>query len=145
MKCLALGYDYVMLGKLFSQTYEACGEIRTHIVVGDNNDIYADNNILSVDKTAVNFYGNFKKVFLERKYYGMSSELGQIDISGGANKNPEGISTWVQIKWPLNELKDIIESSLRSAMSYTNSTNLQTFKDSEFKQMSPREFELYYK
>ena len=55
------------------------------------------------------------------------------------------ISTWVQIKWPLNELKDIIESSLRSAMSYTNSTNLQTFKDSEFKQMSPREFELYYK
>ena len=145
VKCLALGYDCVMVGKLFSQTYEACGEIRTHIITADGSDIYADNNILSINKNAVHFSGNFQKAFLERKYYGMSSKLGQIDISGGASKNPEGISTWVQIKWPLNELKNIIESSLRSAMSYTNSTDLQTFKDSDFKQMTHREFELYYK
>ena len=44
-----------------------------------------------------------------------------------------------------SELKNMIESSLRSAMSYTNSTDLQTFKDSDFKQMTHREFELYYK
>lgn len=153
IKCIALGYDYVMLGKMFAQTFEACGEIRTHIETTDGKDIYADNNILMVErpsdnlkKTPVHFLGCFKQAYLERKYYGMASEQGQRDISGGVTKNPEGIDTWVQIKWPLNTLKDMIESALRSAMSYTDSHNISIFNTwCDFKQMSKTEFDAYYK
>lgn len=152
VKCLALGYDYVMCGKLFAQTYEACGEIRTHIETADGKDIYADNNILSLARTVdgtkrlpVRFSGCFKKAYLERKYYGMASEQGQKDISGGVHKNPEGIETWVQIKWPVSTLKDMIESALRSSMSYTNSTNLAEFAESDFRIMTKSEFDSYNK
>ena len=72
IKCLALGADYVMMGKLFAQCEEACGERGL-----------ANPNM--------------------RKYYGMASEQGQKDISGGVNKNHEGIETWVPIKYTLEQ------------------------------------------
>lgn len=145
VKCIALGYDYVMIGKMFAQTYEACGEFRTHIITADGHDLYADNNILSVNRQPVHFKGNFEKAFLERHYYGMASEQGQKDISGGANKNPEGTDIWVKIEWPLEKLNMIMESVFRSAMSYTDSADLRAFKESVFKQISPAEFNAYYK
>ena len=59
IKCLAIGYDYVMMGKCFAECEEACGEV------------------------AVLPEGKF------RCYYGMASLKGQEMISGSATKNPE--------------------------------------------------------
>lgn len=116
VKCLALGADYVMLGRVFAQCEEACG-----------NKKYIDG-----------------KVF--REYYGMASNQGQLDISGGITKHSEGISTLVPITTNLSEVCYDIESALRSAFSYTNSRNLKEFKENvQIDIQSMNEFKSYYK
>ena len=157
IKCLALGYDYVMMGKLFAITNAACGEVRTHIKTHNDEDIYINYNIMEYEKPEEedpkrdfkpNVYGDFKNATLERKYYGMASEQGQIDISGGACKNPEGIETWVPIEWTLSEFRAKFEAALRSTMSYVDATSLIEFiksGDTQYAPMSKSEFNAYYK
>lgn len=113
IKCLALGADYVMMGKLFAQCEEACGAV---------------------------------DAFHNRKYYGMASEQGQKDISGGVHKNAEGIETWVPIKYTLNEFLDKFEAALRSCMSYCGAHNLDEFiGEVHWEPMTECEFKSYYK
>lgn len=115
IKCLALGADYVMMGKLFAQTEEACGEI--------------SNRPLPM-----------------RQYYGMASEQGQKDISGGVHKNAEGIETWIPIKYTLNEFLDKFEAALRSCMSYCGTHSLDEFIGKvRWEPMTEVEFRSYYK
>lgn len=145
IKCLALGFDYVMIGRLFAQSTEACGEIRTHIKTHNGEDIYMNYDIINIYNNA-RISGDFKEAYLERKYYGMASEQGQIDISGGANKNPEGIETWVKIEYRLSEFKKRFEAALRSTMSYVNAHTLKELQtNTEYATMSISEFKSYYK
>ena len=99
IKCLALGADYVMMGKTFAQCEEACGKV-------------------------ININGQ-----RHHEYYGMASAKGQVDISGGCKKNPEGIITTVPIIGDLDSYCNKFESVLRSAMSYTGAHNLEEFKN----------------
>lgn len=145
IKCLALGFDYVMIGKLFAQSVEACGEVRTHIKTHNGEDVYVNYDILNAYKDS-RISGDFKEVTLERKYYGMASEQGQVDISGGACKNPEGIETWVKIEYRLEEFKKKFEAALRSTMSYVDAHNLKELQTkTEYAPMSISEFKSYYK
>ncbi len=114
--CLALGYDYVMIGKLFAQCEEACGQ------------------------TIITEKGKM------RKYYGMASEQGQIDISGGAHKNPEGIETFVPVITTLAGFTTKFEAALRSSMSYVGAHNLEEFRtNTKYEYMTEAEFRAYYK
>lgn len=116
IKCLALGYDYVMMGSCFAQCKEACG--KTQIING----------------------------ITYREYYGMASEQGQQDISGGIHKNPEGILTYKEVNTTLEEFTKKFEASLKSAMSYTGAHNLNEFRtNTRWDIMSPEEFKAYYK
>lgn len=145
IKCLALGFDYVMMGKIFAQSDVSCGDIRTTIITNNNDKVHINFNVFDVSDK-VNFSGNFKEVYLERKYYGMASEQGQIDISGGANKNPEGIETWVKIEYPIGEIKTKFEAALRSTMSYIGAEKLIDLpKKTKYMPMSISEFKSYYK
>ena len=115
IKCLAIGYDYVMMGKQFAQCEEACGE----------------RNLANPNM---------------RKYYGMASEQGQIDISGGFYKNPEGIETLIEVNTNLKEYTTKFEAALRSTMSYTGAHNLKEFRsNTQYDIMSIEEFKSYYK
>lgn len=126
IKCLALGADYVMMGKLFAQCDEACGEVRTRLI----------NDPLPFGKSSV----------VERRYYGMASTQGQKDISGGANKNPEGIETWIPIKYTYDEFITKFEAALRSCMSYCNASSLKEFIGQvDYMAMTESEFKSYYK
>lgn len=116
VKCLALGADYVMMGRIFAQCEEACGNIK-----------YIDN-----------------KVF--REYYGMASNQGQLDISGGITKHSEGVSTLVPITTSLSEVCYDIDSALRSAFSYVGARNLCEFRRLvQIDIQSMNEFKSYYK
>lgn len=116
MVCLGIGYDYVMIGKMFAQCEEACGQC------------------------IVTEHGKM------RKYYGMASEQGQIDISGGANKSPEGIETFVPVIMTLNTFTTKFEAALRSSMSYAGAHNLKEFRErTKYEIMSESEFKSYYK
>ena len=127
IKALAIGYDYVMMGKCFAECEEACGETKSEYI-----------SLPSVKEKK-------KREIKYRKYYGMASEQGQIDISGGCTKNPEGVETWIPIITTLNAFVIRFEAALRSTMSYTGATTLEKFHDSEYDIQSIEEFKSYYK
>ena len=117
IKALAIGADYIMLGKIFAMSEEACGKVI--------------------------FNHNGERV---RKYYGMSTKKAQAEISGEATKTAEGIETLVPIKYTLAGWCDNFISYLRSAMSYCNSRTLDEFrKNAHIEQISASSFNAYYK
>lgn len=139
IKCLALGYDYVMVGKLFAKTKEACGEKRVKITTSKSDVLY----LYEIDST---LEGDIKSIEYERLYYGMASEMGQCAISKGKYKNPEGIETWVKIDSSLEDFKKKFDAALRSTMSYVNATNLYEIRNrTQYVPMSSSEFKSYYK
>ena len=127
IKALAIGYDYVMMGKCFAECKEACGETKSEYI-----------SLPSV-------YDQEKREIKYRKYYGMASEQGQIDISGGCTKNPAGVETWIPIITTLDAFVIRFEAALRSTMSYTGATTLEKFHDSKYDIQSIEEFKSYYK
>ena len=117
IKALAIGADYVMLGKVFAMSEEACGEVVPTIE------------------------GKYM-----RRYYGMSTKKAQVEISGEATKTAEGIETLVPIKYTLAGWCDNFISYLRSAMSYCNSrTLIELKKNARIEQISTNSFQAYYK
>lgn len=117
IKALALGADYVMLGRIFAMSEEACGETVT----------------ISPDQR-------------RRKYYGMSTKKAQSEFGNTELKTAEGIETLVPIKYTLAGWCDNFISYLRSAMSYCNSKNLNEFKKNAItKQISNNSFNSYFK
>ena len=117
IKALAIGADYVMLGKVFAMSEEACGEVVPTIE------------------------GKYM-----RRYYGMSTKKAQVEISGEATKTAEGIETLVPIKYTLAGWLDNFISYLRSAMSYCNARTLIEFKKNvRVEQISASSFQAYYK
>lgn len=104
-KALALGADFVMLGKIFAKTEEACGEI-------------LDFPNYDEEETTSRY----------REYYGMSTKRAQKEFGKEGNKTAEGISTLVKIDYTIAGWVDNFKHYLQSAMSYTNSYTLDDFK-----------------
>lgn len=111
VKALALGADYVMLGKVFAQTEEACGDYEL---------VYSTLN---------------NKHIKYREYFGMSTEKAQKLINDAAlnpvlnfvPKHSEGIVTQVKVECNLNDWINDFEHAFRSCMSYINARNLKEF------------------
>lgn len=148
IKALAIGADYVMLGKIFAMSEEACGEVTetvdtdyaidiTDIIVKKNKDI----KTIGYNK----IYATKAKPVRNRKYYGMSTKRAQSEFGNTELKTAEGIETLVPIKYTLAGWCDNFISYLRSAMSYTNSRNLNEFKNTQYQQISANSFNAYYK
>lgn len=115
IKALALGVDYVMIGQIFAQTEEACGEIK----IDDG--------------------------FRYREYYGMSTKRAQAETGKTELRTSEGIEKRVKVLYTLSGWCDNFKSYLQSAMSYTNSRNLIEFANSELCLVSNSEFKDFYK
>ena len=97
IKCLALGADYVMLGKMIAE-------------IGTSEEI--SNKI-------------------KHEFYGMSTKRAQKEFGKDGNKIPEGFSKSVCAKYTIEEMIDNFKAYLSSAMSYTNSYDLDDFKESK--------------
>lgn len=134
IKALALGADYVMLGKTFAMTFEACG------------DVYEGPQGLG------QMWGweeiapfMFKEEQYYREYYGMSTERAQSQISKGKTvKNSEGLITWVPIMYPVADWVQNFEAALKSAMSYAGCFTLSSFaSEAKLRRISPIAFQAY--
>ena len=141
IKALAIGADYVMLGKIFAMSVEACGDILNKSYFGYNVEKQGpfQDWVRKQDMSTIKFWDCW------RAYYGMSTKKAQAEISGEAHKTAEGIETLVPIKYKLSGWIDNFISYLRSAMSYTNSRNLTEFKNTKYEQISANAFQAYYK
>lgn len=138
IKCLGIGYDYVMMDKCFAECEEACGETR---ILN-----FTQQPGLEQNEDGINWYPEPKYItVLQRKYYGMASEQGQKDISGGICKNSKSVTKWVDVTTNLKEFVSRFEALLRSAMSYTGSHNLCEFRRCQYDIQSVEEFKSYYK
>ena len=124
VKALALGADYVMLGKMLAKTNEACGNFQT------KED------------------GNY------REYFGMSTEKAQRLVNNAARKpfenfNPkhtEGTNSLVKITGSLSELTHDIKHALRSSMSYCDASKLESYVGKvQFDTMTSSSFYAYMK
>lgn len=124
IKCLALGADYVMMGKAFA----GCEEV-------------ADFQTIKYERESHN-----EDYLKKTLYYGQSSELGQMDRFGKVKANPEGTDLWVPVTTTLKEFTDKFEAALRSAMSYCGAKTLNDFIGKvKYEYMSPDEFRAYNK
>ena len=150
IKALAIGADYVMLGKIFAMSEEACGEIvYKDQIIPTKMDLTAFND----EERSVFEAAGFDKVYINktiqisyRKYYGMSTKKAQAEFGNTELKTAEGIETLVPIKYTLAGWSDNFISYLRSAMSYCNSRTLNEFKqNAHVEQISANSFQAYYK
>lgn len=150
IKALAIGADYVMLGKIFAMSEEACGEVvykeqfiptklDLNTLPEDDRKLYEESGLDEAYITKT-----IKTPF--RKYYGMSTKKAQVEFGNETLKTAEGIETFVPIEYTLAGWCDNFISYLRSAMSYCNSRNLQEFrKNAHVEQISANSFQAYYK
>jgi IMP dehydrogenase/GMP reductase len=122
IKALALGADYVMLGGVLNKCLESCGEIKLFgkITINENT-----------ARTIWRKYPKFRK-YLYKSFRGMSTKEVQKKWNRSVLKTSEGIVKLNKIEYTLKQWSDNLKDYLKSAMSYTNSEDLNSFKGSEY-------------
>ena len=124
IKALAIGADYVMCGKIFAQTVEACGDIWFE-TYSYEFDIMEHGPFQQWVRTkSIEYFNSHHAV---RNYYGMSTKIAQKEFGKEGNKTEEGIYSTIPVKWYLNAWIAEFTDYLKSAMSYTNHKYLDTF------------------
>ena len=122
IKALALGADYVMLGGVLNKTLESC------------SDTFLFGKFKLSKKRAKKIWENypFMRKYLYKKFRGMSTKEVQKKWGRGKIKTSEGVHRMNKVEYTLTGWTENFKDYLRSAMSYTNSRNLESFKESEF-------------
>jgi len=113
IKALALGADYVMIGSLFNKAIESCG----------------DNYLFGKFKVGQSLakFAYEHKIPVHKKFRGMSTKEVQKKWGKEVLTTSEGVIRFRKVEYKLNTWVENFEAYLRSAMSYTNATNLQEF------------------
>lgn len=129
IKCLALGADYVMMGRMFAQCSDSVGhsyfagsmdELREKTgepFLTASNEL--EKRLAICERTNV-------EIFV-KEYYGQSSEEGQKDRFGKVKSAPEGVKIYLYSPYTYTQFVQQFESYLRSAMSYNGSFTLDEF------------------
>lgn len=164
VKALALGADYIMLGRIIAQSDEACGKKYKKVyyepgkspsfISKENADTMEKNKILQDRQGITITYSLQEKqpALIEpeiyREYYGMSTKKAQREFNPDRPeselRHSEGLETFVPIKYSLTEWLQDFTHALKSSMSYTGHRYLETFiRFSECKPMSRTDFNAY--
>lgn len=129
VKALCLGADYVMIGSEFAKLIESAAPLYAP------DDSIADKqlNLLRFDLREEN--GHFKafsfntieiKGGIYKKFYGMASKQGQIDMNGTKNKTSEGVCKEIKVTTNIDKWSDNMSDYLKSAMSYLGIKNIES-------------------
>lgn len=145
VKALALGADYVMLGKIIAKSDEACGkEFRKayygvlkspQYILKEDADQIEKNEILRKQAgiTPTLYTESEVPAFMDpeifREYYGMSTQRAQKEFNPDAIelKHSEGLESYVKVEYSLTDWLSDFAHALRTAMSYTGSISLDEF------------------
>lgn len=122
IKALALGADYVMIGGLFNQTIESCGDTTIF-------------NFIKLPSTfARDLWINvpFFRKFMHKSFRGMSTKVVQKSWGRTELKTSEGIVKKNKINYTLSQWTENFQDYLKSSMSYTDSIDLQSFKGVDY-------------
>jgi len=122
IKAIMLGADYVMLGGLLNQTLESCSQTKLFKKIP----LSYENSVKVWD----NF--PFLRKHMYKKFRGMSTKEVQRKWNRSVLRTSEGISKYNKVEYKLSSWTENFEDYLKSAMSYTNSVNLESFKESEY-------------
>lgn len=158
IKCLALGADFVMSGKLFAQAFESAGTIECSYNSSTIDILHKNNKLISSDNVKnyldSKLFDNFEiikqysaepyNVKFYKVYYGMSTKRAQTEMGNESLKTAEGIEFKVPLLYTLHGWVDNFKHYLRSAMSYCNAKCLNDFKPKTI-QISHQAFNAYYK
>jgi len=122
IKALALGADYVMLGGLLNKTLESCSDIKLF------------NRIKISHELGIKIWEKFPKMrkHFYKEFRGMSTKAVQKKWGKSKLKTSEGIHKVNKVEYLLDQWISNFKDYLKSAMSYTNSMNLESFKESEY-------------
>jgi hypothetical protein len=122
IKALALGADYVMLGGLLNKTLESCSDIKLF------------NRIKISHELGIKIWEKFPKMrkHFYKEFRGMSTKAVQKKWGKTKLKTSEGIHKVNKVEYRLDQWIINFKDYLKSAMSYTNSMNLESFKESEY-------------
>lgn len=140
--------DYVMIGGLFNKAIESAGKttygtkywnVRGKKIVRPISTLLTYGKEIPRDKFAA-AYKMFKegKLSIWKQFYGQSTKLAQKVVAkanGEDNvktKTSEGLIRYQKVEYNLKGWAENETDYLRSAMSYTNSRNLEEYKDTEW-------------
>lgn len=143
-KCLALGAFAVMNGSSFAKAEEACGEVR-YVLTAENGEIDFEHGITKAyyDEIYNEYLQNgaycgdlttTDKIYIAeskpyREYYGMSTKRAQKECGNVCSKTSEGVVRPVPVEYPIAKWTDNMKSFLASAMSYTDSKNIDELRE----------------
>lgn len=124
IKAYALGADYVMVGSVFAQLIESAAETTTpeYRIINPFKDeiIKQPNGTFKV--TGIDLFSK-----LYKRFYGMASRQGQIDISGEKTHTSEGCEKSLPCTTTIHKWVENFISNMRTAMSYTNCRHVNDF------------------
>jgi len=135
IKAISLGADYVMLGGILNKSLESCGQ----------NKLFKK---IKISQSTANYIWNnvpFLKKHLYKSFRGMSTKEVQKKWGREVLKTSEGISKFNKVEYTVPQWVNNFNDYLSSAMSYTNSINLDTFKESQHEFITQNALNRFYK
>lgn len=128
IKALALGADYVMIGGVFSALIESAAKMYfedKEVLPLSRHKVIEHNGMFTItDKETNKLYSANE---LKKRFYGMASKQGQIDMFGKKQKTAEGIVRYINVTTNLNKWVENMIAYMQSAMSYTNIFRVSDF------------------
>ena len=135
IKAISLGADYVMLGGILNKSLESCGQnyLFKKIKVSQSIAEYIWNNV------------PFLKKHLYKSFRGMSTKEVQKKWGREVLKTSEGISKFNKVEYTVPQWINNFNDYLSSAMSYTDSINLDSFREARHEHITENALKRFYK
>lgn len=132
IKALALGANYVMIGGLFASLLDSAAPIYKFNEIDGEAQISKDIVSYKDGKIVIKCGSEYRQTpyKLYKRYHGMASRKGQIDLFGTKQKTSEGIEKTVEVTTNIQGWSINMTDYLRSAMSYLGKTNIESMYDS---------------
>jgi hypothetical protein len=135
IKAISLGADYVMLGGILNKSLESCG----------HNFLFKKIKVSQSIANYIWYNVPFLKKHLYKSFRGMSTKEVQKKWGREVLKTSEGISKFNKVEYTVPQWINNFNDYLSSAMSYTDSINLDSFREARHEHITENALKRFYK